>query len=420
METRLAGQSSEIDAISRLVLKTGRLLLVSGADAEYVRRRTTLLVSRLGVDAELFISGERILLTVDAGTSYRTRIGRQIVTMGINTGLFDDVDAVIDSILTGEIDVTQAAGRLESVEKSPPLRSAWLVIPTVAATTAALCRLFGADCPVVLAAFLGGILSIIVRRFLAARSVNPIAASFVTAFLSAMAAALLLRLSPGAQPALALVAAGMILVPGVPLINGVADVAGGHPGIGLSRLTTGLVTVVTVGFALFLAAYVSAEPLPVFLETQPLPVWQDIIFSAVAALGFSLLFNSPARAVLACVVCGTISHGLRTELTSQGLDLATATLLCSMIAGLIAHAASRQLSLPWPTFAFPGTVAMIPGSYVFRAGVGGLEIMTKGSATPPGILAETASLAITAMVLTACVGIGLLVASSFSASLDRP
>jgi uncharacterized membrane protein YjjP (DUF1212 family) len=412
MVARVTSHPVVIDDIGHFVLRSGRLLLVSGADAAYVLKRTALLVAKLGGAAELFISGERLLLTVDEGNSYRTRIGRQIAAMGVNTGLFDAVDKVIEDASSGLIDLKEATSRLERLEALPQLHPTWVVIPAVAAATAALCRLFGAAWWVVLAAFAGGVVSIALRRFFATHLVNPIAASFLTAFASAGIAGLLLKAIPQSDPALAFAAAGMILVPGVPLINGISDVANGHPGVGLCRLATGSISVVVIGFAVYLAAQVAGSSLPVALVTSAIPVWQDAVFSAIAALGFSFLFNSPTRAIFVCIICGTISHSLRTELNMLGLDLATSTFLCSMLVGFLAHIAGSRLSLPWPTFAFPGVVAMIPGSYVFRAGVGGLEIMASGATTSPAVLMETASLSITAMILTAALGAGLLIGSN--------
>jgi uncharacterized membrane protein YjjB (DUF3815 family) len=62
------------------------------------------------------------------------------------------------------------------------------------------------------------------------------------------------------------------------------------------------------------------------------------------------------------------------------------------------------------TFAFPGIVAMIPGAYAFRAGIGGLEIMRAGANAPPALVAETIGLAVTAIVVTAAIAIGLCLA----------
>jgi len=58
-------------------------------------------------------------------------------------------------------------------------------------------------------------------------------------------------------------------------------------------------------------------------------------------------------------------------------------------------------------FAFPGVVAMIPGSYGFRAGIAGLQVMELGSAASATLVATTLGLAITTAVTTIAIGLGL-------------
>jgi uncharacterized membrane protein YjjB (DUF3815 family) len=73
--------------------------------------------------------------------------------------------------------------------------------------------------------------------------------------------------------------------------------------------------------------------------------------------------------------------------------------------------------VPWSTFAFPGVVAMVPGSYAFRTGMGALEIMRQASHASDALVAETLSLAIATTVMTAAIAIGLLIASSVHSGL---
>jgi hypothetical protein len=74
----------------------------------------------------------------------------------------------------------------------------------------------------------------------------------------------------------------MILVPGVPLINGVRDTIGNHIGNGIARLLFGTVTVLAIAFGLFLAAGIAGDTLPVGAHFPALPLAQDLLFSALA------------------------------------------------------------------------------------------------------------------------------------------
>ncbi|MFE1599760.1 threonine/serine ThrE exporter family protein [Methylobacterium sp. ID0610] len=403
---------ARLDEVSHLGLRVGRLLLAYGADADHAIARIESVAARLGVAAQVFVSSERLLLTVDAGGTFRTRVGHMLQGLGVDMGRLGGLERILDALAAGEIDLAEAGRRVDAVEAAGPRYPGWLVVTAVATTTACLARLFEAAWAVVAAAFVAGLINTLLRRAFAARRLNPIAAAFLTAGASGLVGALLLKLAPGASPALCLAAAGMILVPGVPLINGIDDLAHGHAGIGAARLATGAVTILAIGFGLFAAAALAGEALPVSSGQGHLGVPEDALVSGLAAIGYALLFAVPRRAILACVLCGIAGHGGRTALGAAGLDIATATLAASAGVGLLAVAMERRLGLPWTTFAFPGVVAMIPGSYAFHAATGALHVMAQGGASPPRLVAETLSLAIAAAVMTAAVGSGLLLAAS--------
>ncbi|MCF4127500.1 threonine/serine ThrE exporter family protein [Methylobacterium sp. SyP6R] len=407
---RVAGTG--LEAFARLALRLGRLLLASGSDADHVVARIEAVAARRGIVAQVFAGSERLLLTVEAGGAFRTRIGHALPGGGVDLGRLSALERILDDLAAGAIDLVEAGSRADAVEAAAPTYPAWLVVAAVATTTACLARLFEAAWTVVAAALAAGIVNTLLRRAFAARHLNPIAAAFLTAAASGLTGALLLKLVPGASPALCLAAAGMILVPGVPLINAIDDLAHGHAGIGLARLATGTVTILAIGFGLFFAASLAGDALPVAAGGGRLPVPEDALVSGLAAIGYGLLFGVPPRALPACVICGIAGHGGRTALAVTGLDLAAATLAASALVGLLATGLAERLSLPWTTFAFPGVVAMIPGSYAFRAATGALAVMEQGAAAPPGLVAETLGLAVAAMVMTAAVGSGLLLAVS--------
>ncbi|MGE7417688.1 threonine/serine ThrE exporter family protein [Methylobacterium tarhaniae] len=414
-----APAQARLDAVAHLGLRVGRLLLACGADATQTVARVEALAACLGVTAQLFVSGERLLLTVESGGSYRTRVGHSLQGLGVDMGRLAALDRILDALAAGEIDPAVAGSRLDAAEAAGPSYPGWLVVVAVATTTACLARLFDAPWTVVAAAFAAGLVNILMRRAFAARQLNPVASAFLTAGISGLSGTLLLKLVPGTSPALCLAAAGMILVPGVPLINGIDDLARGHAGIGLARLATATLTILAIGFGLFVAAVLAGDVLPVSSDPGRLRVAEDAMISGLAAIGYGLLFGVPRRAVLACILCGVAGHGSRTALVGAGLDLAAATLLASAAAGLLAVAFERRLGLPWTTFAFPGVVAMIPGSYAFRAATGALHVMAQGVAAPPALVAETLSLAVAAAVMTAAVGSGLLMAAAARRMPDR-
>lgn len=408
--------TNRLDAAAHVLLLLARLLLEAGADSEHVRRRVEALAERQDFAAELFLGSERLLLMLGNDQVYRTRIGHALGVMGIDAGRLVALEEVATAIEAGTLELEAADARLTVIAKARPAYPGWLTILAVAGTAAALARLFSATLPVVGAAFLAGAVSTVLRRVLPRLRVGPAAAAGITATISGMTAVLASRPS-GADPTLALVAAGMILVPGVPLINGVRDLMQGHAAIGLARIANGAITVIALAAGLAATSLAVGVHLPVTLNTPNLGLAWDLLFSSIAAFGFAILFGAPRGAVPTIMLTGALAHGLRTALMMLGSDIAIATLAGATLAGVLARLVGRRLGTPSSALAFPSVVAMVPGSYAFRGLIGALDIMLAGPAAPAALLAASAAALISALVLTVSIGIGLLLSSALNPAI---
>jgi uncharacterized membrane protein YjjB (DUF3815 family) len=74
-----------------------------------------------------------------------------------------------------------------------------------------------------------------------------------------------------------------------------------------------------------------------------------------------------------------------------------------MIARMLVH----QFRVPAVTFVFPSVVAMVPGSYAFRAEIGGIAIMNGGPAVSLALISGTIGLTLTSGLITAAIAMGL-------------
>lgn len=408
-----------IDSAGHVLLRLARLLLAAGADSEHVRQRVEALAGRLGFMVQFFIGSERLLLMVASGGIYRTRVGHAVGAMGIDAGRLFALEAVSDAIASGNLDADAADARLQAIERQASAYPSWLVVLAVAMTAAALARLFGATGPVVGASFVAGLVNMLVRRWMAERGSATAAIAASTAATSGAVAVLPLHFLHE-DPFLALVAAGMILVPGVPLINGVRDLVEGHSSIGVARLANALVVVLAISSGLVVASMVWGVRFPVEIHSETLALPLDVALSGLAALGFAILFNAPLRLIPAIVLCGALAHGMRTMVLSMSGDLVFATLLGAFVAALMAMLLARRLRAPWTVFAFPGVVAMVPGSYAFRGVIGALDIMHAGASSSTALIGASLAALVTAGVLTGAIGIGLLVAAALCSPAPRP
>jgi len=398
------------EEIARLTGRIGRLLLANGADTGHALRRIDEVSAALGHPVNRLVTAEAIVVAAGDGHALQTRVGPAIPAMAVNMGALVAVEQVVERLRAHQTDVETAGDALDDIDQKKHDHGAIAVVVGVAVTAASLARLFGGAWPVVIVAFVAGLSSTILRRGFARWHWNPIAATFLTALVSGIVAGFSTRLTPGSSPVLSLTAAGMILVPGVPLLNGVRDLFEGHATVAVARFAFGTTTILVIGFALFLAATIAGTELPVGQGPGTLPVGWDLLFSATAAAGYAMLFNVPLRAIPACIACGMASHGLRTALGDFGMNIAASSLLGAAAAGIIARFAARLYRVPPVTFAFPGIVAMIPGSYGFRAGIAGLHLMTMGASASSALVAEALSLTVITIVVTIAIGIGLALA----------
>lgn len=104
--------------------------------------------------------------------------------------------------------------------------------------------------------------------------------------------------------------------------------------------------------------------------------FQDALFSAIAAIGFAAISRPSRRAYLYCALIAAIGHSGRFLLmNSQAvhLHIVAATLVASIVVGLLAVFLSPVSKTPAEACLFPALLPMIPGIYAYKA-FGGLAM----------------------------------------------
>ena len=399
----------EMEEVIHLSLRLGRLLMANGADTAEVQTTVTRFAVAFGCEAHLLITYEALVLTLLAAGRYLTKAGRHLPAMNVNMRAIEALNRIIDETALRRLPAAEVRGRLDAVERGLPSHARWVAVAGLGLAAASLAKLLGGDWTAFLVVFVAGACGTCVRQELGRRRLNPFVIPFVTALISGVIGGLGATACALAMPTLCIIAPGLIIVPGVPLINGIRDSISNHLTLGLARLSFAAIVVLAIAFGLFAAAVVTGVRSTGSENPQLPSIPLDALFSALAALGFVLLFNVPLRLCWACVACSVSSHTLRAVLTHFDISIITGTLVGSLVVGLLSVIFARRFRAPAAAFAFPGVVAMVPGSYAFRAVVGLLWIMKAGAGSPSPLIAETASLAITTMLLAAAIAIGLAV-----------
>ncbi len=335
--------AERVEAMAHAALQAGRLLLANGADTGAVEAAVARFAEAFGYEARLLVSYEALLLTLVADGNFRTKIGPRVPAMNVGMSVVTAVTRLLDDVEAGRLDLAEATEALAVLEHRPPGYNRWLVVLLLGLTAASLSRLFGGDWPTFGIVWVAGAAGTWLRQELGRRQANLIAIPFLAACLSGIIGGGAVALGLSGTPSLCLVAPGMIIVPGVPLINGVEDMIRNHMTLGISRLGFGALQTAAIAFGLYVAMVVTGATIPVNEPARVISVAQDAAFSALAALGYVLLFSVPVRVAWACVVCGVASHTLRTACGHLGIDIITGTLVGALAAGLLAQLFSRMV-----------------------------------------------------------------------------
>ncbi|MCB8877326.1 threonine/serine exporter family protein [Acidisoma silvae] len=403
-------QAAEAEAAGHCLLQFGRILLQNGADTGRVQVAVRRMATALGYEARMLISYEGMVLTLVSGHHFATKIGSRIPAMNVGMSQAAAAFQVLHDVVGGRCDVAGATARLDKLEHSPPLYNRYLVAIALGMTAASLSRLFGGDWMAFIACWVAVAIGTVARQDFGKRGFSPVLVAFLAAAVSGIIGGFGARLLGSATPALCLVAPGMVIVPGVPLINGVQDMLRNHASIGVARLGFSFFVIAAIGLGLEVGALVSGVPLPLDIPSGSVPIAEDAVFAALAALGFVLLFSVPLRLAWACAVCGLASHTVRLAVMQwTGADLVLGTLIAALLAGGLAQIFARRLDAPAATFAFPGVVAMVPGIYGFRTIAGALQIAGAGVSPSPVLVDTTLALAVTVLLVTGAITIGIAV-----------
>ncbi|EPK7361457.1 threonine/serine exporter [Kluyvera intermedia] len=105
---------------------------------------------------------------------------------------------------------------------------------------------------------------------------------------------------------------------------------------------------------------------------------QDIVLSAIPAVGFAMVFNVPQRALPWCALLGAIGHASRFVMMTSGFNIEWATFLAAMLVGSIGIQWSRWYLAHPKIFTVAAVIPMFPGISAYTAMISAVKISHVG------------------------------------------
>ena len=243
----------ELQDVIDMSLWAGQMLLQNGAESQRVEETVHRLGTGLGCDwMDVLVSPNVLIVTTTSGTEFRTKV-RRVVGMGVDMSVITVINTISHKVADGEMDRFAVRAKLESVDTMNSHYNRWLVIVMVGLACAAFSRLFGGDTPTFFATFGASAAAMFTHQTLTRNFFNPYLVIITTAFVSGVIASLAKVLGFLEDPATALAASVLLLVPGVPLINAAEDLIKGHNVTGIARALIGGLIAMAIALGLLMA-----------------------------------------------------------------------------------------------------------------------------------------------------------------------
>ena len=363
-------ESINTDKVLELASQAGHILLENGAEISRVEDTMARISSHYGVDSgHFFVISNGIFTTNSAGRYANVEF---IPIRGIQLSKVVEVNRLSYDIASGKYSVDEALSRLAGI-KAQPAKPAWEQILGSAFGAAGFSIVFGGGFTDCAAAFVAGALLYVFALFISGKYLSKIVGGICNALVATLVSVALFRLGFGHSLGNIIIGAIMPLIPGVPFVNGVRDLANSDYIAGLTRLTDAMLGFFCIAIGVALSFLLDGWICGGMIELSGMtvdPATSGLIWQFPAAfvgtLAFAVLFGVPRRQYLVAGLIGAMGWALYLYLTRAGLMFNAIAVVFATVAICVCSRASAVPSkCPSTVFLLCGIFPLVPGAGVF-------------------------------------------------------
>ncbi|NLE72740.1 MAG: threonine/serine exporter family protein [Actinomycetales bacterium] len=363
---------------SGAVLRVGKAMLSSGTGSYRVKSAMQQVARAFGLDRhEAHVTLTEITTTSHSGSIFRTEVA-EVRTVAVDAHRLAELTDLTNALRPGAT-VDEVNREVDRIEAIPPLHGPLANALFAAMACGAFAFLNNGGVVEVVGAFLGAGAGQALRRYFLHRRFNQFAVTMMAAavaclvYLGFVTALEVWAGETAASHQAGFISAVLFLVPGFALVTAALDLAKMDFSAGVARSVYALIILTSAGLSVWAVAWatgMSSDP----LAAPALPLWAIVLLRAVASflgvLGFALMFNSTWRMAFAAAAIGMVANVLRLQVADAGAAMQAATVLATLVVGLLAAVVAPRLRIPRITVSVPAVVIMVPGAAVYRTLVG--------------------------------------------------
>lgn len=363
-ETSQEGDGT-LDPALVFMLRLSRALLGWGLPAQRIEESLERLAAALGFDVDVLSTPTGLVVSLSDGTITRTRVVR-MQPGGSDLERLSALHDLVGRVERKELTPHDADRRLQAIlARAPSYDGIPRLIGFALVSSMSALLLGGGGLDVPFAALLGllvGMLELLGTKIRAVDRLLPALASTAVS----LGASALAAVDLDVRPSVLLLAAIVVLLPGLTVTTAIIELATAHLVSGTSRLMGGVVTFLQIGFGVALGQKLG-ELLPQAEHVRAAPemgLWLEILAPVVFAMGLLPLLKvrkDDALVLLGAIAVATLGARLGGWLLGAELGAFVGALLVASAA----HAHGRLRDRPTALVLVPGTLFLVPGSVGF-------------------------------------------------------
>ncbi|MBR0285406.1 MAG: threonine/serine exporter family protein [Bacteroidales bacterium] len=370
----------ELSEVLEVASEAGHILLENGAEISRVEDIMSRIANHFGVDSgNFFVLSNGIFTTGNsekvskAGGQASTYANVEFIPIrGVQLSKVRAVNQLSYDIVGGRCTLEEARERLRSIRAIPP-KPVWEQTLATGLGAGGFCAVFGGgylDCAaaLVVGLILGAWMLLVSGRYL-----SKIVGGISNALIANLLCIILWRIGFAESLSNVIIAAMMPLVPGVPFVNGVRDLANSDYLAGLTRLTDAMLGFfciamgVTASFLLDGAVFggiISLQGVGVNPETEPYLL--QALAAFVGTVAFACLYGVDRIQYVSMGIIGALGWMAYLLLARQaGASAPVAALFAAMLVCLMARVVAVPARCPAQLFLICGLFTLVPGAGIF-------------------------------------------------------
>lgn len=367
METKETFTSEDVLEVAS---EAGHILLENGAEISRVEDTMERISSHYGVHTGHFFVLSNGIFTTSSSNKYANV--EFIPIRGIQLSKVVEINRLSYRIAADKVSLTQARAELDAI-RDEPMKPAWEQIVGSAFGAAGFCAVFGGGFMDCAAAFVVGALLYLFLLFVSSRYLSKIVGGICNSLVATLLCLASYRLGFGSSLSNIIIGAIMPLIPGVPFVNGVRDLADSDYIAGTTRLTDAMLGFFCIALGVGTSFVLDGSIFQGMIELKGVTVnaetaglgWQTLA-AFIGTFAFAILFGVPRQQYATCGIIGAIGWAAFLIMTRAGI---AGTMVSITFSTVLICLMSRMVAVwdkcPSTVYLLCGIFPLVPGAGIF-------------------------------------------------------